>query len=208
VTEGPGDESPAAVDFKGEVRLFWQARDEKGHWQVYWKTRQGSQWTDRSQITHHPAADKEPGAAVDQKGRLRLAWRSQRRGYPDTGEGPRQGGYPYLSCTIDTRNNEMLSALRDPTALENHVHYTFDTADPPQGWCLRDLQGEPEQPAEGGQGLAGWCARQNVGIYLVPDTPDAQLNQPGLELVKSLIQGFLPIQVKVIFFIEPAEVHE
>ena len=53
-----------------------------------------------------------------------------------------------------------------------------------------------------------WCARDTVGVYLTPDTLDAELIVRGQELVKGLIQRFLPAQTRIVFVIEPPVVFE
>lgn len=188
-TGGPHDESPAAVVQGNTIWLFWQARDPEGQWQIWSRTFNGKKWGRIGRVTDHPAADQEPAALVDASGGLRVFWRSQRRGYFRM-EGQSQGrGYPFQSCTVDTRNADMLAHVRlQKEAFENRVHYTYDTR------------------AAGNHDA--WCARDAVGVYLTPDTLDAELITRGQELVRGLLQRFLPIQTRILFVIEPAVVLE
>jgi phage tail-like protein len=195
VTSGPHDESPAAVVWGNEIWLFWHVRDAQGHWQIRGKTFNGSKWERSVQVTDHPAADKEPAALVDSDGRLRVFWRSQRRGSFRI-KGQSQGlGYPLQSCTVDTRNTGMLAHVcLQKEAFENGVHYTYDT--------------RAHDTGKTGINSDAWCARDTVGVYLTPDTLDAELITHGQELVKGLIQRFLPIQTRIVFIIEPPVVME
>ena len=194
-TDGPHDESPAAVVQGNKIWLFWHVEDEQGRWHIWSKTFNGNKWGRKVQVTDHPAADKEPAALVDSKGRLRVFWRSQRRGYFRVqGQSP-VNGYPLQSCTVDTRNAEMLAHVRlQKEAFENRVHYTYDTRvhDTNQVVINNDA----------------WCARDTVGVYLTPDTLDAELIVRGQELVNGLIQRFLPAQTRIVFVIEPPVVFE
>jgi len=194
-TVGPHDESPAAVIWGKKIWLFWHAWDAQGQWQIRRKTFDGKKWGQSFQVNDHPAADKEPVALVDSNGRLRVFWRSQRRGYFRI-KGQSQGrGYPLQSCTVDTRNAEMLAHVNlKKEAFANRVHYTYDTR-------VHDTS-----PA--GINTDAWCARDTVGVYLTPDTLDAELITRGQELVKGLIQRFLPLQTRIVFVIEPPIVLE
>lgn len=195
VTAGPNDESPAPVVWENEIWLFFHSRNTKGQWQIRRKTFDGKKWNSRYPVNEHPAADKEPAALVESNGSLRLFWRSQRRGYfRERSEKHNQGrGYPYLSCTVDTNNDEMLShAKLKKEAFDNCVHYTYDTRTPGAGESNNDV----------------WCARDMVGVYLTPDTLNAELIIRGRELVEGLIQRFLPVQTRIVFIIEPPVVLE
>lgn len=194
-TEGPNDESPAAVVCKSKIWLFWHAQDEKGHWEIWSKTFNSKKWGQNVQITNHPASDKEPTSLVDANGRLRVFWRSQRRSYFRVNELRQKGGYPLQSCTVDTHNTDMLNHVYlNKASFENHVHYTYDTR-------VSDAN-------QTGINNEAWCARDTVGVYLTPDTLDAELITQGQELVKGLIHRFLPLQTRILFIIEPPVILE
>ncbi|TEB07866.1 hypothetical protein Psch_01421 [Pelotomaculum schinkii] len=194
-TDGPHDESPAAVVQGNNIWLFWQARDAQEGWQIWSKTFNGKKWGKRGRVTDHPAADKEPTALVDANGRLRVFWRSQRRGYFRIAGQSQGRGYPFQSCTVDTRNAEMLAHVHlQKEAFNNRVHYTYDTRARSAGRAVINHD--------------AWCARDTVGVYLTPDTLDAELITRGQELVKGLIQRFLPVQTRIVFVIEPPVVLE
>lgn len=194
-TNGPCDESPAAVVRGDSIWLFWHTRDAKGHWQIRSKTFNGTKWAKSVQVADHPAADKEPAALVDSNGRVRVFWRSQRRGYFRI-SGQAQGSeYPLQSCTVDTRNADMLEHVHlQKEAFKNRVHYTYDT--------------RVHDAGRTGINNGAWCARDTVGVYLTPDILDAELIVQGQELVRGLIQRFLPLQTRILFVIEPPVVLE
>lgn len=193
VTKGPYDESPAPVVWENKIWLFFHSRNTRGQWQLRRKTFDGREWDQRYPVNEHPAADKEPAALVDAGGHLRLFWRSQRRGYFREPSEEQGRGYPFLSCTVDTRNAEMLSHVKlKKEAFANRVHYTYDT----------------RRPGAGGNNNDAWCARDTVGVYLTPDTLDEELITRGRELAEGLIRRFLPVQTRIVFIIEPPVVLE
>lgn len=194
-TGGPFDESPAAVVRGNSIWLFWHTRDAKGHWQIRSKTFNGTKWAKSVQVTDHHAADKEPAVLVDSNGRVRVFWRSQRRGYFRINGQAQGSGYPLQSCTVDTRNADMLDHVHlKKEAFKNRVHYTYDTR-------VHDAR-------QTGINNDAWCARDTVGVYLTPDILDAELIVQSQELVKGLIQRFLPLQTLILFVIEPPVVLE
>lgn len=189
-TGGPYDESPAAVVVGNNIWLFWHARDGQERWQIWSKTFNGKKWGKNVRVTDHPAADKEPAALVDPNGRLRVFWRSRRRGYFHIKKQSPGNGYPLQSCTVDTRSADMLAHVPlQKEAFENRVHYTYDTRVHDTSRAVVNNE--------------AWCARDVVGVYLTPDTLDAELIARGHELVKGLIQRFLPVQTRIVFIIEP-----
>lgn len=194
-TGGPYDESPAAVVLENKIWLFWHARDDQERWQIWSKNFNGKKWGKNVRVTDHPAVDKEPAAMVDSSGRLRVFWRSQRRGYFHIkGQSP-GNGYPLQSCSVDTSSTEMLAHVQlQKEAFENRVHYTYDTRVYDTSQVVINNE--------------AWCARDVVGVYLTPDTLDAELVTRGQELVKGLIQRFLPVQTRIVFIIEPPVVLE
>ncbi len=193
VTAGPYDESPAPVVWENKIWLFFHSRNTRGQWQLRRKTFDGNEWDQRYPVNEHPAEDKEPAALVDSKGYLRVFWRSQRRGYFREPSEEQGRGYPFLSCTVDTRNTEMLSHVKlRKEAFDNRVHYTYDT----------------RAPGAGGKNNDAWCARDTVGVYLTPDTLDEELIIRGRELAEGLIQRFLPVQTRIVLIIEPPVVLE
>jgi hypothetical protein len=125
ITEGlQRDESPAAF-CDGQMWLFW-ASNRDGRWQIWGRTHDGTAWGDPFPVTSHAAADKEPGAVEDAGGRLRVFWRSQRR------------GEVYKSRTIDVNDAEMLARLG---TFEDRAHYTYDTGLGNEDWYTRGTVG-------------------------------------------------------------------
>lgn len=128
-TEGPHrDESPYAIlSGGGFVSLYWHS-NRNGHWQVWWaQSNSNNGWTHASEpLTWEATADKEPSIICDQKNRLRLFWRSQRR------------GRNYQSRTIDTADEEMVAFLG---SFKDRAHYTYDTGKMSDDWYARETAG-------------------------------------------------------------------
>lgn len=128
---GLRDESPSAVFWNGRLWLFWHS-SRSGSWQVWGQTTvDGVVWEAPFAVTDEITGDKEPWAVVDALGRLRLYWRSQRR------------GRAYQSRTVDTDDPDMLARLK---TFEDRAHYTYDvgTADLSSGsdhWYSRGTVG-------------------------------------------------------------------
>ena len=55
-----------------------------------------------------------------------------------------------------------------------------------------------------GKGNNNWYARDTIGIYLTPSSEDDVLSSRNQEIVKGILSRFLPIQLRVVFFILPA----
>lgn len=181
ITDGQHrDESPTALFWdKGEspaIWLFWHSNRD-GSWQIW---RQALKYTDNNGtavvdkvvpsdcLTSCPTADKEPAVVVDSFGRLRLFWRSQRR------------GYIYQSRTFRVEDKNTLQTFDD------RLHYTFET-------------GKNEEHR---------YTPDTIGIYLQPDTEDAELEARNRRIVSSTLKRFLPARVRALPNIEPAVYHE
>lgn len=109
---GLRDESPSAVFWNGRIWLFWHS-NRSGTWRIWGRsTADGVAWDAPAEITHEVPDDKEPRVVVDGLNRLRLFWRSQRR------------GRAYQSRSIDTNDPDMLARLK---TFEDRAHYTYDT---------------------------------------------------------------------------------
>lgn len=126
------DESPSAIFWQGHIRLFWHS-NRNGRWQLFelslsWSNIKNEPEYVNSQlvITDELTADKEPFVRVDSEERLRLLWRSQRR------------GRDYQSRSIDTGDAKMLAELR---TFQDRAHYTYDTGKNDDDYYARDTVG-------------------------------------------------------------------
>ena len=152
-------------------------------------------WGRKVQVTDHPSGQGAGGTGrFEGSAACLLAVTAQGLIFRVQGQSP-VNGYPLQSCTADTRNAEMLAHVRlQKEAFENRAHYTYDTRvhDTNQVVINNDA----------------WCARDTEGVYLTPDTLDAELIVRGQELVNGLIQRFPPAQTRIVFVIEPPVVFE
>ena len=188
----PNAGSPAPVVWNNKLWLFFHSRDSKGLWQIGSMTLDDRKWIPNDPVNEHLAPVKEPAAVVDAKGKLRLFWLSQRRGYFREKDEKSSRGYPFLSCSLDRQNGEMLTHARlGIKSFDNRVHYTYDTRKPSR-WENTDV----------------WCNWNTVGVFLTPPVFESELITRGQQLVEGLIRKFLPAQIWIVFIIELPVVDE
>jgi hypothetical protein len=88
----------------------------------------------------------------------------------------------YSGCTtLDTRNRQRIGAFKK---FEDFTSYTYDTGP----------SGKPNNST--------WYGRNTVGIYLRANLDDPALIETKRQLAAEFLQGFLPIQVRLVFIIE------
>lgn len=109
---------------------------------------------------------------------------------------------PYLTGdrlpagSVDTVDVEAMARLR-ARAFDDTTAYTYDCGRPDgAGGYVRDND--------------TWYSRETVGVYIVPDVPTELFAlQEEWERVREIIAEFLPIQVRVVFVVQPGvEVEE
>ncbi len=95
----------------------------------------------------------------------------------------------YSGCTtLDTRNRQRIGAIKK---FEDFSSYTYDTGH----------SGQPD--------ISTWYSRNTVGIYLRATSDNPAQIETKRQLAAEFLQGFLPIQVRLVFFIEtPTAVEE
>lgn len=175
------DREPAArVDEQGNVELFWSA-NRSGNWAIWRATLPAGS---PKAITNGPYVERYP-LPIEDGAEMLLVYRSN--------QGPtyRSQIYPATktvdlraagSTTVDTRNVTKLG-LRGQ--FEDVQTYTYDTG------------------RNGVRNNTNWYARDTVGIYLRPGTDDPRLIRRNQHLIAQALRRFLPIQVRVVFIIDP-----
>lgn len=175
------------VDIKGNVHVFWSS-NRAGGWNIWHRAfdKVKNQWTEEKQVTTGHFTKKAPALVIDNKGDLRLFFRTnqsityQSKIYPNTTTiDSRYSG----STTIDPRNR---GRIGERLKMEDILHYTYDTE----------------------KYDADWYARGTIGIYLTPDIEDEHLIMQRRELIKSLLDRFLPIHTRAVIIINPGIVKE
>lgn len=119
------DESPAVVAWKTGVFLLWHS-DAEGPWQIWGRINDGTVWHAATLLSASVQGNKEPAAAIDSPGGMRVVWRSQRR------------ARRYRSRTLDFTDPQMLAEMG---TFEDRGHYTYDTGLDPNDWYARGTVG-------------------------------------------------------------------
>jgi hypothetical protein len=104
------DMAPAIAWYDARMHLVWHANREKG-WRLWYSVLNAGTWDPPQPLTTWYAPHKEPGAAVDAGGDLRLVWRS------------REGGRRFASRTVDTADADMMARLQTS---HDRAHYLYD----------------------------------------------------------------------------------
>jgi phage tail-like protein len=111
VTDGRyRDTAPSAVRHGTTTELFWHSNREKG-WRVWHMSQTGGVWSAPEALTPWYSSHKEPAAAIDGSGHIRLVWRSQ------------QGAGRFRSRTVDTKDAGMMARMR---TINDRSHYLYD----------------------------------------------------------------------------------
>ena len=173
-------EPAAALRGADNVELCFSSNRADG-WQIWTNALAPAPAPDETQITTGQFTHVAPAAVVNAQ-ILRVWYRSNESqvyvspSYPASRTiDARYAG----STTVDTRNPAKFGLRGN---LQDTLRYTYDT----------------------GRAENDWYARDTVGIYLTPDTQDAQLVIRKQAAIANVIRDFLPIQVRAVFIIQQA----
>lgn len=198
------DREPAAlVDADGNIELFWSS-NRYGSWSIWrntldiaannlgclfgWIPRVGrntsdiamNNWGDGEQVTNNPYSQRTPlplsiddGTLLIYRSNESLSYTSEVYGATETLDAR------YAGCTtVDTRNAGKI-ALRGK--FEDFQTYTYDAG------------------KNGERTNDDWYARDTIGLYLTPDTMDAEKRALGISRIKKVLGEFMPITDRVVF---------
>lgn len=155
------DDAPVAVAWKGGIMLLWHS-DHDGPWQIWGRFHDGSAWLDAARLDPDVTGNKEPAAVAVAPTKLRVVWRSQRR------------ARWYRSRTLDFGDAAMLAEMG---TIQDHAHYTYDTA----------------------RGPGDWYARDTIGLYVIPDSMDAAHIQNAVIRAQSFLEPLRPLPVRYVW---------
>ncbi|MBV7328172.1 phage tail protein [Chloroflexi bacterium TSY] len=182
------DREPAAfVNADGDLELFWSSNQD-GSWSIWHSTLRDIEhntWNDAEQITANPYSQRAPFPVSIGTSTWLLYRSNESVTYASAVYGATQTmDFRYAGATtVDTRNVAKI-ALR--SQYEDCQAYTYDVG---QDGVRTDLD---------------WYARDTVGMYLNAETEDQQIIRRNRNLIEKVLQQFLPIQIRVVFIIEPA----
>ena len=185
----------ALVREDGNIELFWSST-RSGSWSI-WQTLLAPTthtWDTAEPITTGPYSQHAPLCIADPEGTLLIYRSNQSITYSSQIYGATETtDFRYVGCTtVDTRN---LTKLNLREQFDDCQTYTSVVI--PKG-----------RPQSSDDWYAWYARRDTVGLYLTPTTADPGLLQRDQELLKNVLPQFLPIQTRVEFFLQPAEVEE
>lgn len=195
-TIGVDDREPSALLREdGAIELFWSST-RGGSWSIWHILLDPTThtWGTAEPITTGPYSHRAPLGIANPEGTLliyrsnqSLSYTSQVYGATDTTD------FRYAGCTtVDTRN---LTKLNLREQFDDFQSYT----------SVVTSQGRPTNSDDW---YAWYARRDTVGLYLTPTTEDPDLLQRDQDLLKKVLPQFLPIQVRVEFFLQPAGAEE
>lgn len=184
------DCEPAAVVY---------TRDEEERFELYWSSNRGGGWALwRARFDGTTGEFNEPGMFIQSpysqraplplvledsmsllyRSNKSITYKSEVYGATETTD------FRYAGCTaVNTRDNLKIGLRRK---FGDFLTYTYDT-------------GKNGQPTKD-----DWYSRDTIGIYLTPTNTEAlRLIARNRELVRGILERFLPIQIRAIFFINP-----
>jgi phage tail-like protein len=180
-------EPSAARDAQGNVVVAFGS-NRSGAWNVWWSRFDvaTSSWSETEAATTGYLTQRAPALYADAGQTLQLVFRSCESVAYASGVYPGTTSYDYRyagSTTVDVANrtrNAKHGQWKDT------LGYSYDT----------------------GKQNHNWYARDTVGVFLTPDSEDQQLQLRAQELIRGLLAAFLPIQLRVVFIINPSVVNE
>ncbi|MBE9545273.1 MAG: hypothetical protein IMF02_12310, partial [Proteobacteria bacterium] len=184
--EAPCDDTEpyALYDGDGKIHLFWRSNRITGADNIWYSCCNiwPSNWQEAQQITYGADSCQSPAVIFWSENNIWLWYRSSRsieyisKVFPNTVTlDHRYSG----ATTVDTRNPERWNRKG---FWEDNQTYTYDT----------------------GKDESNWYARDTIGLYLTPETENQQLITRSQELVKGILNRFLPVQLRAVFIINPA----
>ncbi|MDD5322495.1 MAG: hypothetical protein PHD43_18160 [Methylococcales bacterium] len=174
-------EPTACVNKAGKLELFWSSTRD-GSWSI-WRTLLDH--ADPQPVTRTPYAQRAP-LPLPLNDALLLIYRSNESlVYTSTVYSATETlDSRYAGCTTVDARNKGKTTLN--AKFEDFQTYTYDTGQ------------------NGKRGNLDWYARDTIGIYLTPTTEDKAVINENRRRIKAVLRQFLPIQVRTVFFIEPA----
>jgi phage tail-like protein len=220
------DEHPAAVvDGAGRIWLFWSS-DSGDRRTLRYQVLEGAMWSPARTAVEQPpepARDESPAALVA-GGEVWLFWHSDRGigwnvwAARHPGADPADGfGAPFVL----SRHPE---ADKDPAVLDEggtlHLVWrsqrramryrsrTLDTADPAVLEALGQFHDRSHYTYDTAKTNDDWYARDTVGLYLSPDTDDAERINREVNRVSSFVEPFRPLPVRYVWMTDTPVVLE
>ncbi len=211
------DEMPAAVvDGGGRIWLFWSA-DGGDRRTIRFQVLAGAVWSAPATAVENagaPFRDESPAALV-RGGEVWLFWHADR----GTGWNVWAAVHDGLAWGAPFALSLHPEADKDPAVLEvgGDVHVvwrsqrramryrsrTIDTADPAVLDGLGQFHDRAHYTYDTARRNGDWYARDTVGLYLSPDTNDAERIAREVSRVRNFVEPFRPLPVRYVWMTDP-----
>ncbi len=180
------DREPAAIIKDDNIELFWSS-NRNGSWSIWQRTLSADVWGVEKQVTKTPYSQRDPlPLSIDD--RMMLIYRSNESlSYTSKVYGATEtADLRYVGCTtVHTRDSEKI-ALRGN--FDDFQTYIYDAG------------------KDGKRADVDWYARDTIGLYLEPNTMDAEKLNSGIARIRKVLGEFMPITDRAVF-ISPVDLH-
>ena len=180
--EDDHDREPAAiVNSSGNIELYWSSTQD-GSYSIWHNTLDvlADSWGTAEAVTSAPYSQRDPLPLADNSGRL-LIYRAndsltyQSRVYQAT----ETTDFRYAGATTTHTRNADKIALRG--AFDDFQTYTYDTG------------------SAGRRTNEDWYGRDTLGLYLIPDTVDAEEINNGISRINQVLAEFMPLTDRAVY---------
>lgn len=176
------DREPAAlVNANGNIEIFWSPNRD-GSWSIWSNTLDITThtWGTAERVTTNPYSHRDPLPVSLDNGMLLIYRSNESLSYTSTVyRATKTVDFRYAGCTtVDTRNAAKI-ALREK--FEDFQTYTYDAG------------------KNGVRTNEDWYARDTIGIYLTPDTMDAEKIALGISRIAQVLGEFMPVTDRAVF---------
>jgi hypothetical protein len=180
--EDDHDREPAAiVDGAGNIELFWSSNRD-GSWSVWRNTLDvaAAAWETAEAVTSSPYSQRDPLPLADDDGLLLIYRANQSLTYQSQVYGATETiDFRYAGSTTAHSRNAAKIGLRQEFG--DFQTYTYDT-------------GQAGQRTN-----EDWYGRDTIGLYLAPDTMDADKINQGITRIDRILAEFMPITDRAVF---------
>jgi len=180
-------EPAAAVNGEDKIELYW-ASNREGGWDIWNINLENSSPIDvdtAEMLINNPYSQRAP-LPVMIEGELHVIYRSnQCISYEsDVYRATETTDFRYSGCTtVDIRDKRKIGLY---ATFDDFRTYTYDAGED---------EGKPTDN--------DWYARDTIGIYLSPGKDDQRFITRTREFIRGILERFLPIQIRAVFFINP-----
>lgn len=177
------DREPAAfVSDAGNIELFWSSNRD-GSWSIWNNTLDitTQTWGTAERVTDDPYSQRDPLPLLLNNGMLLIYRSNESLSYTsNVYRATETVDFRYAGCTTADTLNAAKIALRDQFG--DFQTYTYDMG------------------KNGGRTNEDWYARDTIGLYLKPDTMDAEKITMGRSRIAQVLREFMPITDRVVLF--------